>query len=187
MNQHPIKLHLGCGKRYLKGFVHVDIDDSENLDYVSSLDNLEFIGDKSVSEIYCSHSLEYYDRFEAVKVLLEWKRVLVPGGKIYITVPDFNALVTIYKESGDIRKILGPLFGRWRIEDEYIYHRTCWDFLSLSNLLDELGYKNIERFSPEDYLTQYDDNYDDYSLAYVPHKDKSGIQVSLAVVATAKE
>lgn len=187
MTYQPRRLHLGCGSRYLKGFLHIDIDAAEHLDHVSSLDNLEFIQDGSVSEIYCAHSLEYFDKYETIKVLNEWKRVLVPGGKIYLTVPNFQSLIAIYEMTGDIDRILGPLFGRWQIENGFIYHRTCWDYKSLSTLLSSLGFYNIGIFEPEDYLSQFDEDYDDYSLAYVPHKDKTGIQVSLAIVATANK
>lgn len=184
MNQKIKKLHLGCGNRFIDGFVHIDLNNADHIDYVSSLDKLEFLDDNSVSEIYCSHALEYYDRFEAGQVIAEWQRTLVPGGKIYISVPDFAALVKIYGMTQDIENIIGPLFGRWKLNDEYIYHRTCWDFKSLSRILKALKFHDIKTFKPEEYLSQYDTNYDDYSLAYFPHKLKSGIQVSLAIEAT---
>ena len=28
-----IKLHLGCGKRYLPGYTHIDIDNEPHIDY----------------------------------------------------------------------------------------------------------------------------------------------------------
>jgi hypothetical protein len=37
--------------------------------------------------------------------------VLIPGGAIYLTVPDFAALVKIYSSSSDLNIIIGPLFG----------------------------------------------------------------------------
>ena len=33
-------------------------------------------------EIYASHALEYFDKYEVVNVLKEWNRVLKPGGEL---------------------------------------------------------------------------------------------------------
>ena len=56
-----MKLHLGCGKRYLDGFKHVDYSDFPHIDYIKPIYPLDFIKDRSVDEIYCSHALEYFD------------------------------------------------------------------------------------------------------------------------------
>src|SRR5438105_10345839 len=53
-----MKLHLGCGKRYIPGYVHIDAVDFPHVDHVSSIDRLSFIGDNSVDVIYNCHVLE---------------------------------------------------------------------------------------------------------------------------------
>lgn len=110
-----MKLHLGCGKRFLPGFVHVDLDDFPHIDHRSSIASLDYLSTDSVSEIYSSHSFEYFDRSESRIVLKEWFRVLQPGGIIRLAVPDFDSLVEIYLQTKDISKILGPLFGEWAV------------------------------------------------------------------------
>jgi predicted SAM-dependent methyltransferase len=177
------KLHLGCGKRYLLGFTHIDIEPHENVDVVSDIGDLSFIESNSVSEIYASHALEYYDRFQVNDVLREWNRVLVPGGTISVTVPDLESLIGIYMSTQNLETMIGPLFGRWKNEknNETIYHKTVWDLQSLSSKLIEEGFCEVETFDPVEYLFSIDPNYDDYSLAFFPHMDRSGIQVSLAL------
>jgi predicted SAM-dependent methyltransferase len=182
-----MKLHLGSGRRTLKGFLQVDIEPWPNVDIVSDIGDLTMIDIASVDEIYTSHSFEYFDARQAVSVLAEWKRVLRRGGKLFISVPDFASLVRIYEETGDLSKIIGPLFGRWesvKVEGA-IYHRTVYDFDSLSEALRLAGFSQIELFDPVKYLADTDPDYDDYSLAYFPHMDRRGIQVSLCVSCTA--
>jgi len=158
-----MKLHLGCGKKKLPGFTHIDIAKFSHIDHVSSLGDLNFVPPSSVTEIYCSHALEYYDQFEVLEVLKEWFRVLIPGGQVYIAVPDLRALIAIYDLSGSIEKILGPLFGRWATDTGYIYHKTVWDRQSLGNTLSEIGFDLVREFDPIEYLSRIDLEYDDYS------------------------
>jgi len=43
-----IKLHLGSGKRYLAGYLHIDISDHDHIDIKSSVDNLSEIENDTV-------------------------------------------------------------------------------------------------------------------------------------------
>lgn len=95
--QKTIKLHLGCGKRHIPGFVHIDAIDYPHVDHVATIDNLSFIGDGTVDLIYNCHVLEHFKRREVAKVLTEWKRVLKPGGTLRISVPDFARLCEVYQ------------------------------------------------------------------------------------------
>lgn len=173
-------LHLGCGKRYLKGFIHVDIAKYPHIDYVSKIDNLEMFNNDSVDLIYASHCIEYFDRDEIKTLLKEWKRVLKKGGTLRLAVPNFENLISVYQVSRDINKILGPIYGKWEIENSnYIYHKTVYDFNSLKNTLEENGFCNIRKWDWREVFKDQID-YDDHSQAYFPHMDKeNGIHVSL--------
>ncbi len=57
------KLHLGCGEKFLPGYVHVDARKFPHVDYVTDkLDNLNMFADNSVEEIYACHVLEHFPR-----------------------------------------------------------------------------------------------------------------------------
>lgn len=177
------KLHLGCGRRFLAGWIHVDIGDFEHIDVRTSISDLSDFKNDSASVIYCSHTLEYLDRAEAQHALTEWHRVLSNEGWLYLAVPDIQALLKIYVMTGRLETILGPLFGRIRIEgtEVFAYHKTVYDEQSLGALMRSCGFKQIEAYDPVEFLQQQDKNFDDHSLAYYPHMDRSGVQVSLCL------
>jgi len=179
------KLHLGCGKRFLRGFIHVDIEPHPNVQHVRNIGDLSIFTSGSVDEIYCSHAFEYFDRKEAGGILKEWFRVLKNEGKIFMTVPNFSALVKIYENTGSIDSVIGPIMGRWENpkNGEVIFHKTIWDLDSLSQAISDAGFSLIAEFNPIEYLADLDPNYDDYSLAFYPHMNRRGIQVSLALSA----
>ena len=175
-----MKLHLGCGKRYLEGYIHVDIAEFEHIDYQLPIDDLSTFKDNTVEEIYASHVLEYFDRNDVISVLTEWKRVLKTSGILRLAVPNFPKLVEVYQSSKDLSSILGPLYGKWDIgNQEFIYHKTVYDENSLKNLLEEVGFKNIKIWDWQEFFKEQKD-FDDHSQAYYPHMQKdSGIHVSL--------
>ena len=115
---YAVKLHLGSAKRRLRGFLNIEIEYSDGVDLVTDVKDLSAFPDSSVSEIYSSHTLEYFDRDEVGSVLAEWSRVLIPGGELFVTVPDLNQLIRIYHHTGDIRYVLGPMFGKWNNENK---------------------------------------------------------------------
>ncbi len=180
-----VQLHLGCGKRYIPGFIHVDIDDFPHIDYRRPIDRLPMIADDSVDLIYCSHAFQYFDRSEAPAVLAEWRRLLKPGAMLRLAVPDFAAMAKVYLESRDLNDVLGPLYGRIEVKAPAIarvlYHRTAYDYASLEKICRDAGFRSFRRY---DWRETVHRNHDDFSQAYKPHMDKDhGVLISLNVEA----
>ena len=172
-----MKLHLGCGKRHIPGYVHIDVVDYPHVDHVSSIDNLSYLQDRSVEVIYNCHVLEHFKRRELQRVLREWYRVLVPGGTLRSAVPDFAALCEVYSRNPDLGLVIGPIFGR----QDYLYniHYNMFDFQTLGNQLEEAGFRDVRRY---DWRETDHAGVDDFSQAYIPHMDKeSGVLISLNV------
>ena len=180
-----MKLHLGCWRRNIPGFINVDLCDLPHIHHKSSIDDLSMFEDESADLIYSSHSFEYFDRCEAIEVLNEWRRVLKPGGVLRLAVPDFEKLIQVYKITNELEKILGPLFGRMEIDTEdgtrIMYHKTTYTFDSLKKILEENGFCNITRYNWRETIHK---DYDDHSQAYFPHMDKeNGLLISLNIEA----
>lgn len=180
-----MKLHLGCGKKYIPGFIHIDIHKFSHVDYVHDIRSLPMFKNSTVELIYSCHVIEYFDRIEVQDVLKEWKRVLIKGGMLRLAVPDFEALIKAYQKYKDLNKIIGPLYGRWEIpignSTTCIYHRTVYDFASLKSVLESVGFSDVKRY---DWRKTIHKDYDDYSQAYLPHMQKdTGTLLSLNVEA----
>lgn len=181
-----MKLHLGCWHRVFPGFINIDLCDLPHINYKSNIDELPFINTESVDYIYCSHAFEYFDLAKANEVIKEWKRVLKPGGMLRIAVPDFDKLLLVYNSTGDINRILGPLFGKMSIKDETgkeikLFHKIVYNFSLLEKVLVDNGFHNIRKY---DWRETDHSIYDDHSQAYFPHMDKEkGILISLNVEA----
>jgi len=179
MSPEEIKLHLGCGKKCIPGFCHIDVRKFPHVDYVTSVDKLDMFKNDSVDLIYACHLLEHFKRNKTDKVLKEWYRVLKKGGILRLAVPDFEKLVKVYQKTKDLKLILGPLVGRQDYPENT--HYIVFDYSFLSETLKKVGFKKVYRY---DWRETIHKDYDDLSQAYIPHMDKErGILISLNVEA----
>lgn len=165
-----LKLHVGCGKRFIPGFVHVDQVDFSHVDHVQDIRRLPNFPNNTASLIYACQVIEYFDREEVVGVLADWRRVLAPGGILRLSVPNFAMICKLYQSGLPLDKFLGTLYGR--ISDGkggFVYHRTTYDELSLQELLGNLAFSDIQLW---DWRKTEHADFDDFSQAYFPHMDK---------------
>jgi len=177
-----MKLHIGCGKKYLSGYKHLDVIDYDHVDFVCDARNLSMIETQTVSEIYACHILEHVERNEVPGVLAEWSRVLKPAGVIRIAVPNFESIVEEYIENKDLTSFQGLLYGGQTYD--YNFHHVTFDFSMIEKLLKDVGLHEVSRYDWQNFLPE---GYDDYSRAYIPHMDfNNGRLMSLNVVARKK-
>jgi predicted SAM-dependent methyltransferase len=172
MNFKMKRLHLGCGTKRIEGFVNVDIRDLPNVDLLDDISKLNNVEENSIDLIYACHVLEHFGRHEYMSVLKRWYDVIKDGGTLRISVPDFEQVVRYYNKHKDISKLIGFLYGGQTYEQNY--HYCIWDFKSLQNDLESLGFINVRRYDWRD--TEHSD-VDDFSQAYLPHMDKENGQL----------
>lgn len=174
-----VKLHLGCGKKFIPGFIHIDALEYPHIDHVQDIADLSNFMDKSVDLIYACHVLEHFKRNDTQKILKEWARVLKINGTIRISVPDFESICEVYQNYKDISLIEGPIVGGQT--NKFNFHYAVFDYNKIKSFLNDAGFSNIRRY---DWKNTYHKFVDDYSQAYIPHMDKeNGKLISLNVEA----
>ena len=142
-----LRLHLGCGEIDKPGFVNIDGIDRPHVHFVARIDRLPQFADNSVEFIYCSHALEHFSNHQTRAVLREWCRLLKPGGRLCVSVPDFDVIVAMYQHSGrQMREIVPVLFGG----QDYPFntHYTGFNEAGLIGMMRATGYASAARWQP---------------------------------------
>src|SRR3989344_1094655 len=142
------KLHIG-GEVRAEGWEVLNANPGPYVDHVCNATDLSRFADDTFTDIYASHVVEHFDfAGELQNTLKEWHRVLKPGGKIYISVPDLDILARIFlekdKHSPNERYfVMGMIFGGH--SDRYDYHAVGLNEDFLAMFLRQAGYTNMRR------------------------------------------
>ncbi len=131
------KLHIG-GRQAADGWEILNAIPGPEVDHVCNANDLSQFPDNTFAEIYASHIVEHLDyKDELVVALRDWNRVLEPGGKVFISVPDMDVLAKLFllKDQLDVNDrfhIMRMMFGGHT--DQYDYHVVGLNLISESFL-----------------------------------------------------
>lgn len=174
-----MKLHLGCGRRHIEGFLNIDARELDGVDIVDDVKTLNRFKSNTVELIYASHILEHIKRLEYLDVLRRWYDILEDGGILRMAIPDMEKVFEHYSKNKDLLILRGFLWGGQTYE--FNYHYCGWDFKTISEDLKLVGFSIIRRYDWKD--TEHS-HIDDFSQCYLPHMDKeNGILMSLNIEA----
>lgn len=148
----PCHLHLGCGPKYLPGFVNIDGNLFNRLDLWLDVRNGLPFPSNSVDSIYSTHMFEHFYSDELNLLLRECLRVLKPGGGIRLIVPNLESAITAYRRNesdwfdDSFPRHFDSLGGRF---SNFVFcdgqHRTAFDFSYLDEVLRAAGFREVER------------------------------------------
>ncbi|TAG03400.1 MAG: methyltransferase domain-containing protein [Betaproteobacteria bacterium] len=142
------KLHIG-GKIRADGWEILDAIPADHVDHVGNANDLSRFPDDTFSEVYASHVVEHFDyKDELANTLIEWRRVLTPGGTALISVPDLDTLcrITLDKETFSPAQrfdVMRMMFGGHI--DKFDYHVVGLNEEFLTHFLSSCGYINVRR------------------------------------------
>lgn len=145
-----IKLNLGAGGIEYEGYLSVDKYDARahiDMDIIK----LDF-EDNSVEEILASHVFEHLNPYHSLDILREWLRVLKPGGKLIMEMPDIEQLCKrfVTASTGERYGILNAIYGSVNTtgvggpDNITSPHLFGWWPQSMQDHLMNAGYTNIQ-------------------------------------------
>jgi predicted SAM-dependent methyltransferase len=142
-----IKLHIG-GQEKREGWTVLDALPGPVVDHVGTCQDLSFLADGSCSEIYASHVLEHlgYDG-ELLRTLVGFHRVLKPGGRLRVAVPDLEILCRLFLDPAlqapHRFHVMRMMFGGRTTAYDVHYVGLTFEFLG--GYLHEAGFRDIQR------------------------------------------
>jgi predicted SAM-dependent methyltransferase len=146
-----VKLHLGCGQKYLEGYVNIDFPTSEHTVQQTSVadefHNLYILTYKTetINEVRLHHVFEHFERVVACAFMAAWNSWLELGGILHIEVPDFemsfkkNFSFTARKkyEGVALRHIFGSQEASWAV------HYEGYSKKRLEKVFESFGFETI--------------------------------------------
>jgi len=142
------RLHIG-GAIQSDGWEVLNANPAPHVTHVCNANNLSQFSDNTFFEIYASHVAEHLDYIgELEKALKEWNRVLVPGGRMFISVPDLDVLAGLILDKSKLTInerffVMRMIFGGHI--DKYDYHVVGLNEEFLTGFLSASGFINVKR------------------------------------------
>ena len=156
-------LDLGCGPNTNAAFINLDYLWHPKVDLCWDVARGLPFADGSLLGVFSEHCLEHFSRPEAKRLLCEIRRILAPGGRLRLVVPDAELYLRTYVQqlAGD-RSVRFPYQEAEAVDPDWtpamsvnrVYyqdrdspfgHRTMFDFQMLRTLLRGCGFTDAER------------------------------------------
>ncbi len=149
-----LKLNLGSGGIEYPGYLSVDLHD-RRATIIMDATKLDF-EENSVTEIMASHLFEHLNPYHCLDILKGWWRVLRPGGKLVMEMPDIEQLCKRFVTAsiGERYGILNAVYGSVNTTGEGDQsnitspHLFGWWPQSIADHLMNAGFVDIT-FGPE--------------------------------------
>jgi predicted SAM-dependent methyltransferase len=143
----PVRLHVG-GEARKEGWTNFNVQPGPTVDIVGTCTRMPEIADASVVEIYASHVLEHLSYVDELhQALAEFHRVLVPGGSLMASVPDFALLCRLFLADGLTTQqrfeVMRMIFGGQM--DSHDLHKVGLTHEFLDSYLRHAGFVSVER------------------------------------------
>ncbi|MCW2682651.1 MAG: tetratricopeptide repeat domain with UbiE methylase [Blastococcus sp.] len=142
----PLHLHLGCGKRRMRGYINIDQHASGATDYVGDILELP-VAPETVERIETYHVIEHLPHRLAPVAVERWHQWLEPGGVLVMECPDFDQGVRDYLDGAEER--IFSIYGHQRFDGDA--HLFGYNEARLVKLCTDAGFRKAEIVPPQDY------------------------------------
>lgn len=137
-----MKLIISAGDRQTPGWTHHDVRPLSGIQIVCDIMDLETkLPPESCEKIQFTHALEHFPSKEVPKVLSIIRSLLIPGGELYLEVPNFAWHAQLISEGKHEEAVYYSFGGQL---DEYDFHKTGFTPELLTKRLGEAKFCQIQ-------------------------------------------
>lgn len=147
IHNRPLRLNVGCGRKRLNGYVNIDVVSRSGAepdivcDFTKSPIPLD---DECASEVLAVHVFEHFFPWECEALLADWHRLLMPGGKLALEMPDIVKCARNLVASSPDNISYWGIYGDPRHRDPFMMHKWGWTFATIKPLLVSNGFGNVK-------------------------------------------
>jgi len=137
----------GGNTKIFKDFLNVDGKPGPRVDIVADIRKPLPFKDGEAEEILSCATLEHLLIPQTIRLITEFYRILQPGGKLTIAVPDLYKICHGYTEQTISYKLINQyIYGELYETDNFDFqcHKSAYDFITLEKILFGAGFKEIE-------------------------------------------
>jgi SAM-dependent methyltransferase len=155
-----MRLNYGCGRRVLDGYFNIDAQLSPKAPRPPELLHaLEFnadgtiqhktpLEDECADELFAAHLIEHFFEWEAPYVIQEWARLLKPGGKLILELPDIIKAAKNLIAGMPPQMCIFPLYGDGSHKDPYMTHKFGYSPATIKALVQANGFTQVKILPP---------------------------------------
>lgn len=152
-----MKINFACGNKILKGFVNIDAEFRQGVDLfyqmefdASGLLKTEIpLERESASLLQAMHFIEHVYQWEAKFVIFEFRRLLKPGGKLILELPNLFKACQNFVRGDTEQNSLWPIYGNHHEFDPLMCHKFGYTPNSIEALLRKCGMRDIQILPPQ--------------------------------------
>jgi len=164
-------LYVGCGSHKMDGFIHADISvyklskifevSKKNIDIICDITDKIPLRNESIEVIFSRDTLEHLTWYELINHFIECNRILIDGGIVRMTLPNFDKMIERYKKKdedlkdainkSEVLNRISPIenhtdlfINRILYHDHYYLH----NFDTMKRALEKCGFGNIQEVKP---------------------------------------
>jgi len=164
----PSKIHLGCGSRRVRGWLNVDVMGSD-IDCDLASGKLPF-SSGHFNAVVSQHVIEHLEiKSQLMRLLVEVRRVVAEGGRVFLSCPDLGKVCRSYVES-EGQSLVDDRLTRvpdWSLDGlpssqivNHLFHqdgehKNLFDFTLLSHLLLSAGFSQVREIDEQELLGEF--------------------------------
>jgi predicted SAM-dependent methyltransferase len=156
-----IRINYGCGRRVLSGWLNVDpvinprapkppeVLHALTFNADGSIVEPTPLADECADELMAAHVIEHFREYEAPHVMAEWKRMLKPGGKLILELPNIEAAARNLLAGQPLQMWQYALYGDGSHRDPFMLHKFGYTPKTIRQLCADAGFMDVAILPPQ--------------------------------------